>query len=106
MKNVICENGFSDAIIEIIWKKATKVHGIDPAFYRKDANGAWIKRQEYGVTGTITSTGWEIDHILPKSKGGLNQLENLQPLQWMNNRTKSNDYPHWTYSITAVPEFT
>lgn len=105
MKNIICENGFSDAIVQIIWNKATIVPGFDPAFYRKDANGAWIKRADYGVTDSITNTGWEIDHIMPKNKGGLNELDNLQPLHWMNNRTKSDDYPIWSYSITAIPEY-
>jgi hypothetical protein len=39
--------------------------------------------------------GYEVDHIVPISKGGLHHQDNLQYLPWLENRRKSNkmDYP-------------
>jgi len=34
--------------------------------------------------------GYEVDHIVPISKGGLHSLSNLQYLPWLENRRKSN----------------
>jgi 5-methylcytosine-specific restriction endonuclease McrA len=39
--------------------------------------------------------GYEVDHIVPISKGGLHHQDNLQYLSWLENRRKGNrlDYP-------------
>jgi 5-methylcytosine-specific restriction endonuclease McrA len=47
----------------------------------------------YGEYGQTSKYGWEIDHIKPVSKGGTDDLSNLQPLQWENNRRKGDNYP-------------
>jgi len=59
---------FNDATVEAVWKKGAVVSGVDPAVRRKDSCGAWIDRNQYGVTNE-NGTGWEIDHIVPVAKG-------------------------------------
>lgn len=89
---------FDAATIEAVWRKGETVSGYDPATYRKESCGAWIQRSAYGTTGDY---GWEIDHIMPVSKGGSDSLSNLQPLLWSNNRHKGDDYPNWSCVVSA-----
>jgi len=42
---------------------------------------------------TSSKYGWEIDHIMPTSLGGTDDVGNLQPLHWENNRKKGDSYP-------------
>ncbi len=86
---------FDEAVIEAVWKKGT------PESYesfRKDVCGASMQRSKYGET---VQWGWEIDHIKPVALGGSDDLSNLQPLQWENNRAKSDEYPHKTCAVRS-----
>jgi hypothetical protein len=80
---------FSNEMIQKVWEKAKIAANNDPDVYRKDECNAWIKRDQYGKTGTL-SYGWTIDHIRPEQKGGCNGLSNLRPLHWENKQSKSN----------------
>jgi hypothetical protein len=88
--------GFDEATIEAVWLKGTP----EPQFagFRKDVCGASMQRSKYGRT---EQWGWGIDHIKPVAKGGTDDLYNLQPLQWENNRFKSDDYPNYSCKLTA-----
>ena len=88
--------GFDERTIEAVWQKGKP----EPAYpsFRKDACNASMQRTKYGKT---EQWGWEIDHIKPVAKGGTDELSNLQPLQWENNRHKGDDYPNYSCKITT-----
>jgi 5-methylcytosine-specific restriction endonuclease McrA len=78
-----------------VWNKGREIvqngNRFDPAIWRQDICGNPMKYSEHG---NITSKyGWEIDHIKPKALNGSDDIENLQPLHWENNRQKADQYP-------------
>ena len=75
---------FDHRVVDAVWAKAQP----SQSFVRTaktDVCGAAILRGEYGTESLF---GWEIDHIVPVASGGTDDLPNLQPLHWKNNRSK------------------
>jgi len=90
---------FKTSIIEAVWEKAHAVVGSNPDKFRKDACGALMVKSSFGQNSQF---GWEVDHILPISKGGKDDPQNLQPLHWKNNEGKADDHPNWICTIKEI----
>ncbi len=74
---------FDSETVKKVWAKAEKEFGY--FFFRKDIYGRSIGLQDFGKKN---DHGWDIDHIVPVSKGGTDDLSNLQPLHWSSNIDK------------------
>ncbi len=88
---------------QLVWEKAAVVPGLDPDCFRKDMAGAIIEFKEYGNRHSLT--GWEMDHIWPVKKGGPDFIWNLQPLHWLNNCSKRDNFPIFKTDISSIRRF-
>ena len=77
--------------IEEVWNKAKTIRGKDPDVWRRDDYGNKIRHGSYGTQGEY---GWHVDHKNPSSKGGSDNIRNLQPLHWEENLEKSDKLKH------------
>lgn len=89
-KNYYFSNA-SEELKRAVWRKGRVISGYDPGTWRHDVCGNVMKYSEHGNNNS--DVGWEIDHIRPVSRGGTDELNNLQPLQWEENRRKGDTYP-------------
>ena len=81
---------FDKQTIDAVWNKAQIIKNSDPAIYRHDVLGNTLYHGSYGKQ---TIMGWEIDHIKPVSKGGTDDIKNLQALNSGANAKKGDTYP-------------
>ena len=89
---------FSDIYIDLVWDKARVIEGYDPTKWRQDFAGAWIQKDQYGIQSPL---GWEIDHMVPRSHGGGDDLVNLFPIHWRNNESKGDKTPIFDTAISS-----
>lgn len=86
---------YDDNIVKEVWRRY-----VGTSRFKKDIAGAWMDYDKYGETKSC-GEGWEIDHIKPVSDGGSDDITNLRPLQWENNRSKSDNYPRWESVVSS-----
>ena len=70
---------------EKVWNNAQTVRGKDPDLYRKDPYGNVMYKHSHGKASEM---GWDVDHIIPASRGGSDATRNLQALNTTVNRSK------------------
>lgn len=89
-------NPFDEETITAVWQKGAP----EPLYacFRKDCCGASMLEAKHGK---MAQWGWEIDHKKPVANGGTDDLDNLQPLQWENNRHKGDNWPNWDCKVKA-----
>jgi hypothetical protein len=87
-------DAFDRETIAKVWAKAKPELWF--TFFKRDLCGASIERDQYGQEAQY---GWEIDHIVPVSKGGTDDIDNLQPLHWQNNLHKGDEFPSWQCKV-------
>jgi len=68
------------------WNRAKEIPNYDKNVWRWDCYGRPIRWHDHGNRNS--EHGWEIDHVIPVSKGGGDHLPNLQALHWRHNVAK------------------
>ena len=86
---------------EEIWELAEEIYNLPPELWRKDCYGNILHYDSYGK---YTPLGWQIDHIVPQSKGGCDEIDNLQIMQSNFNVSLSNSFDKKTRYGVSVSE--
>jgi hypothetical protein len=81
---------FVDTTVLAVWLTGRLIEGFESATWRHDMCGQPMKYEHYGDTNS--KHGWGVAHIKPVWKGGTDDLSNLRPLQWDNNRRNCDTY--------------
>ena len=86
-------------ILDYIWEKGKIIPGRAPEQWRRDDYGRTMRNDYYG--NRDKKHGWEVDHILPKAKGGGDELPNLRPLNWKSNAERLDEQPDMKLLMSA-----
>ena len=70
----------------VAWNRANSIAGSDVRAWRRDDYGNDIRYADYGDRDS--EFGWEIDHVKPLARGGLDIDSNLRALHWRVNASR------------------
>ncbi len=96
---------YTDEKVRVVWESARLIDKAtfsnpkvqaSPDEFRLDDNGAIIQWSQFGEQSEY---GWTIDHRLPISKGGTDDIRNLDALHWKNNEAKADSFPTFQVAI-------
>lgn len=90
---------YSENLIESVWNKGISIEGYDSNLIRQDACGAWILKEAYSKANN--DFAWGVEHIMPVSMGGDDNIDNLRPMNTRNIQSKANDYPEYYSALQA-----
>ena len=74
---MITPKSYTHEELVLVWNKGIIVPGVNPAIRRKDMCGAWIDWLAFGDRDS--NVGWEVDHMIPLSKGAESNPRSLPP---------------------------
>ena len=80
---------WTEQLISAVWQHGRVMPEADPATWRQDACGAWMRREQYGQEHA--EFGWKIEKV---SGGGLDTAENLRPYHCSNRYDVANSKAH------------
>jgi hypothetical protein len=83
---------FEQDQIEAAWEHGRTVAEADPAVWRQDACGAWIRRDQFGREGS--EFGWKIENVA--HGGPATTAPVFRPFHWRNGFDAANRKPHCT----------
>jgi hypothetical protein len=75
-------------LVDAVWQHGRAMPEADPAQWRQDACGAWMRRDQYGLESDF---GWKIERVSP---GGADTARNLRPFHCRNGYDVSTGKPH------------
>jgi hypothetical protein len=66
-------------LIDAVWEQGRAMPEADPALWRQDACGAWIRRDHYQAQDS--DFGWRAQNV---TAGGADSAATLRPFHWRN----------------------
>jgi len=76
-KGIVCRE-YGEEEKAAVWHKGQPILGWSPDEWRMDHQGRPLFRPAYDDTGC--EFGWKIAHIVPRERGGTDDLSNLRPV--------------------------